>query len=78
MIETEWKEPIKARGRGKILVSDDLINMLQSKPGEWLSVGRHTRTAWVRSLKNHFPNQIELTTRDNEGNKAEIYLRWVA
>ena len=79
MTTYEWKDPTPAsRGRGIKLVSDEIVEILQSRPNEWLFVGHHIRTTWLRSVENHYKGKIEMTSRNNKHPKADIYLRWVA
>jgi hypothetical protein len=73
----EWKEP-EAGQRGVKLVNADIVAILQSRPGQWLFIGRGTRSAWFRSAASHPSGQIELTSRNTKGPEGDIYLRWVA
>ena len=74
----EWKEPQKTNRRGVQLVTPELLGLLKSNPGKWLSIGLQTRTSWARSVERLHKNQIELISRNNKGHKAEIFLRWIA
>ena len=79
MTTYEWKEPaVRGTGRHNKLVTPELLELLQSKPGQWLSIGVQVRSSWCRSLANHHKGQIEVATRGNKGRLAEIFLRWVA
>jgi hypothetical protein len=75
----EWKEPsLRARGRNNKLVTRELLDLLQSNPGKWLSIGIQNRSSWARSIANHHKDQIELTARNIRGQQAEVFLRWIA
>lgn len=79
MSEVKWQDPpVATRGRGNRLISDELIAKLKSRPNEWLFVGRHIRVAWSRSVENHGEGRIEIVSRNNKNNVADIYLRWKA
>jgi hypothetical protein len=78
-VSYEWKElPVAHRGNKSKLLTPEIIAMLQSRPNEWLFVGKKTRSTWVRSAAMHPSNQVECATRDYKQGIADIYLRWVA
>jgi hypothetical protein len=59
-------------------VTQELLDLLQSNPGKWLSIGIQNRSSWSRSISNHHKNQIELSARNIQGQQAEVFLRWIA
>jgi len=73
----EWKQP-PTEVKGVRLITPDIIEMLQSRPGEWLFIGRRNRSAWARSASTPFARGVEFTSRNGQGQQADIYLRWIA
>lgn len=73
----EWKEP-PTDIKGVRLITPEILELLKSRPSQWLFIGRQNRSAWQRSASSHPSRQIECTTRDGKGLVADIYLRWVA
>jgi hypothetical protein len=74
----EWKDPEPRAGRGVSLITSELLKLLQSNPGKWLSVGVQNRSSWSRSVNAGFKNQIQLTSRNQKGPFGEVFLRWIA
>jgi hypothetical protein len=75
----EWKElPSKAEPKRPKLLTTELMAMLQSRPNEWLFVGRKTRSSWARSAAMHPSGQVECASRNYKQGYADMYLRWVA
>ena len=73
-----WQDPPKAtKGRNSILITAEILELLQSYPGKWLSVGNYHRSTWARTIRAHFAGEIEMTSRNNSQQRADLYLRWV-
>ena len=74
-----WQDPPRAnQGAKSRLLTDDIILILQTRPNQWLYIGEGNRSPWDRSVQTFGKGQIELTSRNNKGPKADIYLRWTA
>jgi len=74
-----WQDPPAVKqGRQSRLLTDDIISILKTRPNEWLYIGEGNRLPWHRSVQTFGAGQIELTSRNNKGPKADIYLRWTA
>lgn len=56
------------------LLNQEIISKLNSNPGEWFFIGRKIRSTWSRAVFT-YAKEIEITTRNNDGRNADIYLR---
>lgn len=63
------RKPHKSR-----LLNQEVVSKLNTNPGEWFFIGRKNRSAWARAVLT-YAKEIEITTRNNDGRDADIYLR---
>lgn len=56
------------------VLTEQLMSNLKKNPGEWFLIGRKNRSVWARAVAT-YGKDIQITTRNNDGRDADIYLR---
>lgn len=62
------------RGNQAKLLTNQIVEKLQKSPGQYFFIGRKTRSSWARAVAA-YGKGIQITTRNNDGRDADIYLR---
>lgn len=66
--------PMTRKPKATRLVNEEVVSKLNTNAGEWFFIGRKNRSAWARAVST-YTKGIEITTRNNDGRDADIYLR---
>ena len=67
--------PTVGRQNRSKLIASHIIERLEKSPGQYFFIGRRTRSSWARAVKTYGKGKIEMTTRNNIGKEADIFLR---
>lgn len=72
-------DELPAQTRGSRLLDEELRLKLMANPGKWYYLGNRTRLPIDRALNTYARDwRIEMKTRNNQGHKADVFLRYNA